>query len=541
MRPAVRLLAVVLLLCLAGTAPAQDFQKIHFTADGTATGTPLAPGFTMNSCWGAVGYHYNGNVYVAISNHTENTGNVALFRYHTQTGTMHFINDIRSISTAAGNWLTGDTHYKIHSQLPLHADRKIYMTTQEDGNPLFLGAKMYVLDSLSNVTDYTQTAPAYLDSGMNTRSGSPGYLTAKHGIICLGVNPRVPDLVYAVTCPNGWLLRFTPSTGAIKKVAKTTTYFSDYITRYLGVDNQGNAYWAQRTAANTKQMYKYRRADSTTYAIGSTFTETSSYAYWGGFAAQVATASNDTLYGRTFENRTIRVVYATETVEDLGTSGLPVLSYADHNLAISRDNNHLYSLKMAWTNNGTTPGVRLYDYTISAGTFVRGDFIPLYENYDLTKGMHIADTYGNFYVVGWKGSGGTGFDNIALLKVNPGFGLVGPNPPLSVWGLSDDIAVRDRQPRPAAALTDVQAGPSPFRQWVTFGFRLSAAGPASVAIYDVRGRLMTSLQTGQRPAGYQMVAWDGKDSYRQSVSNGMYTYEISAHGQTTRGMVMKMK
>jgi hypothetical protein len=411
------------------------------------------------------------------------------------------------------------------------------MTTQEDDNPLFLGSKMYVLDSIDHVVDYTKTSTAYLDSTMNVHTGNIGALVAKHGIISLGVNPRVPDLIYCVTYPEGFLLRFIPSTGAIKKLVKTTTYFGDYITRYTGVDNQGNAYISIRTAANTKQVYKYRRADSTWYAIGAAYTENSSYAYWGGFAAQVATASNDTLYGTTFENRLIRVVYATEAVEDLGIAGMPALSYADHNLAISLDNNHLYSLKMNWA-TPSTPGVRLYDRDIAAGTYVRSDYIPLYEGYDLTKGFHIADTYGNFYVVGWSGDNGTGFDNIALLKVNPGLGLVGPNPPLSVWG----VPVPDRPAQaPAAVFSDVGAGPSPFKRSVTFGFRLAATGHATLAVYDVRGRLVATPFSDRRSAGYQTVEWDGTDAARRPVPNGIYTYQITSGNQTAGGTIMKMK
>jgi hypothetical protein len=109
-----------------------------------------------------------------------------------------------------------------------------------------------------------------------------------------------------------------------------------------------------------------------------------------------------------------------------------------------------------------------------------------------------------------------------------------------VWGLPD-IAVRDRPVRPAAVLTDVLAGPSPFRLATTIGFRLDAGSRVTVTMYDMRGRLVANLLNAERPAGYQMVEWDGKDTYRRSVPNGLYTYTIMANGRMARGTVMKMK
>lgn len=513
-----------------------DFQKIHFTDDGTPDGTPLAPGFRMNSCWGAMGYHYNGNVYVAISNHDQDNGNVALFRYDVNADKMHFINDIRSISTAAGNWEPNDTHYKIHSELKIHADGKVYMTTQEDDNPRFLGAKMYVLDSVDHVIDYTAASAYYLDRSLNTQSGNAGHLVEKQGIIALGVNPRIPDVMYCITVMDGWLLLFNPRTGYVKKLV-LASYFGSNISRNIGVDNNGNAYLAMRIDSNRERVYKYRLADSSWYAIGDPFPETGRYSEWGGFMAMVPTASNETLYARTFDGQHFRVVYATEAVENLG-QGYPEVSYGDHNLAISRDGNHLYSLKMNWQ-TPTMPGLRFYDYDISADSSTRTDYIPLYQGYDLAKGMHIADAYGNLYFAGWSGSGGNGFDNIALLKVHLGTDLVEPNPPLSVW----NVGIRPpRLTRPApVALTDVAAWPSPFTDRTVIGFRSGAGVPVEVTIYDTRARLVRTLVPEPGPAGYRMVSWDGLDLRNRSLPPGVYVYEIIAGEKSARGSVLKAR
>jgi len=224
-------------------------------------------------------------------------------------------------------------------------------------------------------------------------------------------------------------------------------------------------------------------------------------------------------------------------VEVLGDQ-FPEASYADHNMAISADGNHLYSLKMNWE-TPTTPGVRFYDYEISTNTHTRTDYIPLYQKYDLLKGMHIVDWYGNMYVAGWKGDGGNGSDNIALLKVHLGIDVVEPNPPLTVWG----VGIRDRhyaRPGPAT-LADVGAWPSPFTRWTVIGFRAPGYKPVTVRIHNSRGELVTTLRPKTDRPGYRTVSWNGTDHQARPIPAGMYIFEIDADGRTARGMVMKAR
>ena len=72
------------------------YEKIHFTQDGSPTGTPLVPNFVWSSCWFALGNDDSGNIYVAISNEIEPDGDVAIFKYDPVLNQMTFINDLKT-------------------------------------------------------------------------------------------------------------------------------------------------------------------------------------------------------------------------------------------------------------------------------------------------------------------------------------------------------------------------------------------------------------------------------------------------------------
>lgn len=44
----------------------------------------------------------------------------------------------------------------------------------------------------------------------------------------------------------------------------------------------------------------------------------------------------------------------------------------------------------------------------------------------------------------------------------------------------------------------------------------------SLAIYDVRGRLVRTLVEGKLEAGRHSVVWDGKDTSGRAVASGIY-------------------
>lgn len=60
-----------------------------------------------------------------------------------------------------------------------------------------------------------------------------------------------------------------------------------------------------------------------------------------------------------------------------------------------------------------------------------------------------------------------------------------------------------------------------------------------LGIYDLSGRLVRTLVTGEQPAGSYGVAWDGRDANQRRVGSGVYYCRLAWQGETrTRTLVM---
>ena len=78
-----------------------------------------------------------------------------------------------------------------------------------------------------------------------------------------------------------------------------------------------------------------------------------------------------------------------------------------------------------------------------------------------------------------------------------------------------------------------QNQPNPFNPSTTLRYAIpQGEGPVnvSIAIYDVRGRLVRSLVDDREDAGVHQVHWDGKDEQGEPVPSGIYLYRIDAGG-----------
>lgn len=94
------------------------------------------------------------------------------------------------------------------------------------------------------------------------------------------------------------------------------------------------------------------------------------------------------------------------------------------------------------------------------------------------------------------------------------------------------IAVTVAGPKPMPIL--LQNTPNPFTSATEIRFRLPAAGPVSLHIFDLSGRLVRSLiESEQAPAGETSVHWNGTGSQGKQVASGIYFYRL-----TTRDAVV---
>lgn len=83
----------------------------------------------------------------------------------------------------------------------------------------------------------------------------------------------------------------------------------------------------------------------------------------------------------------------------------------------------------------------------------------------------------------------------------------------------------------ARALALAQNVPNPFRSATSIGFSLPVEQPVSLDVFDVQGRLVRSLVSGRRAAGFHQVAWDGRDETGRASPSGVYLYRLATAGQ----------
>lgn len=64
--------------------------------------------------------------------------------------------------------------------------------------------------------------------------------------------------------------------------------------------------------------------------------------------------------------------------------------------------------------------------------------------------------------------------------------------------------------------------PNPTNSQAQIDYSLRAEGKASLAVYDVLGRLVRVLEEGVKPAGVHRVSWDGKNQDSGLAPSGVY-------------------
>ncbi len=71
--------------------------------------------------------------------------------------------------------------------------------------------------------------------------------------------------------------------------------------------------------------------------------------------------------------------------------------------------------------------------------------------------------------------------------------------------------------------------PNPFNPQTIIKYHLAHGARAHLAVYDLKGMLVRTLQSGEElAAGPHEAVWNGRDNTGQNVAGGVYLYRLKA-------------
>ena len=91
-------------------------------------------------------------------------------------------------------------------------------------------------------------------------------------------------------------------------------------------------------------------------------------------------------------------------------------------------------------------------------------------------------------------------------------------------------------------LWTVAPNPSRLGAVARFAFEVRRAGDAvEASLYDVRGRAIAELAHGPRPAGRDVLVWDGRDVRGATAPSGVYFLRVRVGGQVRQERVVRIR
>lgn len=136
-------------------------------------------------------------------------------------------------------------------------------------------------------------------------------------------------------------------------------------------------------------------------------------------------------------------------------------------------------------------------------------------------------------VGGSSATGGTvkQLASIDLTAMHEKFGKLPPPPP---------IALADNQsPSIPDSYWLSQNYPNPFNPETIIAYQLPKAGQVSLQIFDMLGREVRTLITGEIPAGYHRARWDGNDNAGHKLNSSVYLCRLQAGDfEQTRKLIL---
>jgi hypothetical protein len=108
-------------------------------------------------------------------------------------------------------------------------------------------------------------------------------------------------------------------------------------------------------------------------------------------------------------------------------------------------------------------------------------------------------------------------------------------------GIGDGVVTAVEPGQAAPAVPRVNAAPNPFGDHTSFRFALPRRESASVAVYDVAGRLVRTLHHGVLESGTHTLEWAGKDTADRTVASGIYFVRVEAPSVRTSAKLLLLR
>jgi hypothetical protein len=80
--------------------------------------------------------------------------------------------------------------------------------------------------------------------------------------------------------------------------------------------------------------------------------------------------------------------------------------------------------------------------------------------------------------------------------------------------------------------------PNPFRYQTEFAVSLADPTDATVAVYDLAGRLVSTIHRGPLPRGTTFLKWNGRRQDGARASQGIYFYQLTLPGRVVHRRVV---
>ncbi|MCK4545949.1 MAG: VCBS repeat-containing protein [Candidatus Eisenbacteria sp.] len=107
------------------------------------------------------------------------------------------------------------------------------------------------------------------------------------------------------------------------------------------------------------------------------------------------------------------------------------------------------------------------------------------------------------------------------------------------WSGFLDVDTEDAVPLVSAGLD--QNYPNPFNPQTIIAYRVGSAEEVELAVYDVSGRLVTTLVSERQRPGVYRVRWDGENAHGASAASGVYFYRLRVGEENFSKKMVLMK